>query len=228
MLISDSHRFLFIHVDKAAGSSLRDALRPWSRQPLHSPLARRLWWLGPLCRVGGLHRRTVFPEHITAAALRRCLPAAEWDRHFKFAFVRNPWDRLVSRYNFLLRNTTHRHHALVKSFPDFGRYLEWEIRRGNQVQHPFVTDRHGRLLIDFVGRFENLETDFATICRRLGLDATLPHTNRSPHKDYREYYTDQWRDLVAQHVQRDCDLFGYQAPPCPGRDGSRHLFGAGL
>lgn len=209
MLLSYSPGFIFIHIEKAAGSSIQQALRPLTPQQPGSHLRRRLAWLGPLNRIGGLYRALQFPEHATAREVKRCLPAAEYNRLFKFAFVRNPWDRLVSRYAHLLRSKDRHRHKFISRLERFEDFLDWEIQRDSAFQHPYVTDEKGNQIVDFIGRYERLEEDFAKACARLNLKAELPRANVSEHRDYRTYYTPQTRDFVAKVFQRDIELFHY-------------------
>lgn len=171
-------------------------------------MRRKLVWLGALNRVAHLYRVLEFPEHVTAATVRRCLPADLYAAAFKFAFVRNPYDRVVSRYAYLVNNTRHRDHRRVMqmSFEDF---IQWENRRNTISQHRYVTDSKGRLIVDFVGHYEQLPRDFAVVCSRLGLTAELPLTNVSGHPDYRTYYTPRTRALVERCCAYDRELFGY-------------------
>jgi hypothetical protein len=64
--------------------------------------------------------------------------------------------------------------------------------------------------VDFVGRFEALERDFATVCRRIGIDPSLPHINRSTHRDFRDYYTPRTKAMVAEAYSADIERFGYE------------------
>jgi hypothetical protein len=78
-----------------------------------------------------------------------------------------------------------------------------------QPQHTFILDRGWRPVVDFIGRFENFESDFQDLRRRLGVNVELPHRNRSVHADYRSYYTDRSRDLVAARYRGDIEAFNY-------------------
>jgi hypothetical protein len=212
MLISHSHRFIFVHVDKVAGTSLKKALEPFA-QPRGERYRKRLAMLGRLCRINGLYCSVDFAKHSPATTLRRCLPPAVYDRYFKFAFVRNPWDRLVSRYHFLKQNTRHRHHPLVVAMSGFGEYARWEMKRASPLLHQrnYVCDRSGKLIVDFIGRFESLGEDFAKICERLDIPMTLPHLNSTERKAYLDYYEgdDALRDEVGRYFAKDIELFGY-------------------
>lgn len=156
------------------------------------------------------HRWKLFREHTTADQARRLLPRQVYNDLFKFAFVRNPWDLLVSYYHYLLRSTGHHRHRRVKRLGGFEDYVRYEARRGKFSQKQFLTDRRGNLLVDFVGRFESLATDFCYVCRVLGISAALPHVNRTPHQDYRSYYDKRTIELVAWHFREDIELFGYE------------------
>jgi hypothetical protein len=64
--------------------------------------------------------------------------------------------------------------------------------------------------VDFVGYFETLSQDFATVCDRIGVAPPLPRHNRSNHSDYRQFYTDDLRELVARRLAKDIEFLGYE------------------
>ncbi len=209
MLVSYAYRFIFIHIDRTAGTSIQRALAPYGCQRTNAAWKRRLVWLGSANSIGRLYESVEFREHVAADTVRRCLPPACYASMLKFALVRNPWDRLVSRYAYLLRKQEHSRHRLVTRMPGFADYLRWEIRRDKLHQHRFVTDADGNFILDYIGRFENLIAHVADVGRRLGLQVALPHVNPSTHGDYRDYYTAATQDWVARAFRRDIELFGY-------------------
>jgi hypothetical protein len=210
MLLSHAPAFIFLHVDKAAGSSIQDALVQYAVPRRNSRPRRKLVWLGSLNRIAHLYRALEFPEHVTADTVRRCLPAEVYSAAFKFAFVRNPYDRLVSLYEFLRNNVRHRDHRRVMRLKGFEQFIYWEIRRNRRMnQHAYVTDAKGNLIVDFVGRYEQLHRDFASVCSRLGLAAQLALVDFARRPDYRTYYTPQTRALVGRCCAYDLELFGY-------------------
>jgi hypothetical protein len=210
MILSYPSGFLFVHIEKAAGSSIQQALLPFANVAPSSRVRRRLAWLGPLNRVGGLYGALQFGEHATANEVKRCLPAKAYDALFKFAFVRNPWDRLVSRYAHLLRSKDRSRHSFISSLEKFEDFLQWEMRRDSAHQYHYVTNAEGRQIVDFIGHYETLAEDFAKVCARLKIQAQLPHANVSEHRDYRTYYTPETREFVAKKCRRDIEMFGYE------------------
>ncbi|MDX1804878.1 MAG: sulfotransferase family 2 domain-containing protein [Alcanivorax sp.] len=206
MLISEHKQFIFIHIEKTGGTSVRAVLR---EHAIPRPQSR--WY--SLLRQAGLprdYRHYRFPTHCGLSLVQSRLPPEDYQRFFKFAFVRNPWDRLVSEYNAALHKHRRRRHRHIAGLETFADYVRYEARRGKLHQAPRVLDRAGNPGLDFVGRYENLAADFAIVCTRLGLANPLPVTNRFPHRPYQEYYDARTRDLVARHWQRDIELFGYQ------------------
>jgi hypothetical protein len=70
------------------------------------------------------------------------------------------------------------------------------------------SDDHGVELLDFVGRYERMEEDFASACRRIGIGVALPHVNRTEHAHYRDYYTAETKSIVSSAFARDIEQFG--------------------
>jgi hypothetical protein len=215
MLISHRHGFAFIHVPKTGGTSIARAL--WR----HADHTDGYWANRCLALIGirvnhyAPVTKRKFRPHTPAAELRRNLPAGMFESLFSFAFVRNPWDLLVSYYHFLRDAEGHGDHVSHRRrrtarLPDFDAYVRYEIRRGKISQTRMVADRRGRVLVDFLGRYESLATDFAHACRRIGLEATLGHANTSARADYRDYYTPRLAALVRDHFAEDVERFGYE------------------
>ncbi|MGA1205891.1 MAG: sulfotransferase family 2 domain-containing protein [Opitutales bacterium] len=209
MKISHQHRFIFIHIPKTAGSSVAKALEPFSHHAENLPVNRLLSaiginvnWLGPLEWRRGR-------KHTNLREVQRMLPREVFESYFKFAFVRNPWDLMVSYYHYIASRPQHHRSKMVQQLPGFPDYLHYEIKRNKISQSQFVFDAEGNQLVDFVGRFESLANDFDQICRKVGIEAQIPHVNKSAHKDFREYYDDETKALVAQHWAADIERFGY-------------------
>lgn len=220
MLISYSHRFIFFHVAKVAGLSIREALKDYVEEPEQFRRMKR----PP--QMSGDQPNPLYAMwdsmllHTKARDAQYGLPPEVFNGFYKFAFVRNPWDWQVSMYHFILKEPKHIHYQTVRNMASFEDYINWVIRtnkpfaRGaTKLQKDMLTDDMGNLMLDFVGRYETLGEDFATICRRLQLDATLPYLNQSrTDRDYKTYYNDRTRQLVEEHFQADISLFGYDWP----------------
>ena len=209
MLISDDHRFLFVHIPKTAGSSVTQVLAPYSCQPLDHWMNRLLARSGVRSNLLLTHPYRWFRRHTPAARLRQLLPVEVYREYFKFAFVRNPWDWLVSYYHFVLEREHHRRYRQLRGLGSFEAFVEYECTRGKFLQSPFVTNSRGELIVDLVGRFECLADDFELVRRKLRLQVSLVCRNRSRHRDYRDYYSHRMRALVADGYREDIQRFGY-------------------
>ena len=215
MLISYSHKFIFFHVTKAAGTSVKEALKDYATEPdkfkIKRPPKERH---GQPNKLYELWQSSLW--HAKAKDVKQEFPQ-EYNDFYKFAFVRNPWDWQVSYYHFILKETNHIRHELVKNMSGgFEEYLEWVIATKNpfpkgatKIQKEIIVEKNGELNIDYLGRYETINEDFNHICRILNLQASLPCLNQSQHRDYRWYYSDHTRKLVADNFQEDIESFGY-------------------
>ncbi len=216
MLISYTHKFIFFHVAKVAGLSIRKALKDYVQEPEKFKVRRPPKTLNgkpnPLYAMWD-----AFMTHITAKDAKKELPEKTYSNFYKFAFVRNPWDWQVSMYHFILKETGHVNHDIVKSMAGFEEYLTWVIntqknpyaKGATQFQKDMVIDQKGKIIVDFVGKYENLTHDFQHVCQILNIETSLPSINRSVHRDYKSYYNSTTKKMVEEYFKADIELFAY-------------------
>lgn len=160
-------------------------------------------------------------RHVLAADYRSA-NAVKFARFFKFAFVRNPYDRLLSSYAFLKRGGMNSDDALfaethVRQYDSFEHFVIEGLARRPEIyawvhfrpQSAFVCDAAGRNLMDFTGKFEHLNEDYERIAEQLGKPRQLPVINASQRGDYREVYTPATIDVVRRYYAADLKTFGY-------------------
>ena len=220
MLISHKHKFVFIHFPKTAGTSITSALEPYCDKPEDILFNRMLstvginvnWFIGPSSWRRGR-------KHSSASQVKIMLPENTFNEYFKFAYVRNPWALLVSYYHFIKGDKAAKRSSRINNMSGFDEYLLYEIKRNKFSQSKFLVDSEGSLLVDYVGRFENLVQDYETICSRIGIPSDIPHKKKSTHQDYRSYYNDDTAQLVADHWAEDIRRFNYSfdEPSSPTR-----------
>lgn len=157
------------------------------------------------------------PRHAKVIAAKEMLPHEVFEKLFKFAFVRNPWDLQVSSWHHIRRERPH----LLKGIEDFSTFIRWKldperpyqyhIDTSIELQSDYLKDLSGRIIVDFIGRYENLQEDFNQVCRTIGIaPKQLPHKRQAKDRsDYRKYYTDEIAELVAQRFKPDIEAFGY-------------------
>lgn len=206
MLISETKKFIFIHVQKTAGTSLTQVLAPHCLQPSDSRLNRIA---SDLRLVRWQQHR--FRIHDPLRRVQGVLPAPIYADMFKFAFVRNPWSRLVSWYDYILRTDSHHRRASVAGLGGFDTFVDLYTRNPRRSQWSMLVNRDGQLGVDFVGRLENLDADVARLCDQLGIETTaLPHRNKAVDKPYQSYYSQRSADWVRDRWQAEIKAFGYR------------------
>jgi hypothetical protein len=180
--------FIFVHINKTAGTSIGTAI--------------------------GLRKK----QHLTVKEIIPIVGRSSWKKAFRFAFVRNPWARVVSQYNHRIR--TNQTTMGDKPIP-FGEWvahvhgpelspLYYDSPKFFQTQAEWLRDDRGEIDIDYIGRFETLAESFKQVTEKLGIAVDLPHLNATAPTDYRTFYDDRSAELVGKWFADDCRLFDYR------------------
>jgi hypothetical protein len=134
------------------------------------------------------------------------------DGAFKFAFVRNPFDRFVSCY--FAQNAT------IKSKKGFIEYILNECSEGEyptksvyskhfKPMYSFLINNDYQIGVDFVGSYENLQRDWEYVCDKLNVSHELPHFRKTQHRYYKYYYIPETWDIIGKLYSMDIDMFEY-------------------
>ena len=205
MIISAAHKFIFVAIPKTGTHSVRQALREHMGP-------------GDLEQVGlFVQKKFPIPElarlqhgHLSLQQIRPYMRPEEWESFFKFAFVRNPFDRFVSYCAFMTRAEGDFERDPKRVMRHFIANPPW-AHLLFQPQHSFVTDEDGQLLTEQLGRVEEMQSSYDQIAGRIGIPtAPLERVNSSKRRDYREYYEPELIAGVAGLYARDLELFGYE------------------
>jgi chondroitin 4-sulfotransferase 11 len=194
--------WIFVHIQKTGGNAVRSALG----LSIHD--ARK---------------------HFLARELREIYGEQAWGSCFKFAFVRNPWDRLVSWWSLIDNarayidpaNPPNKFFGYVlnraRSFEEFIARCTDEIVDSDGRKHIFrnqvdyLVDENDSVIVDFIGRFERLQKGFDEVSRRIGrAPSELPRLNASQHAAYTAYYTSAMAEAIGKLYARDIEAFGYR------------------
>jgi len=186
-MISQQYKCIFIHIPKTGGTSIEQKLG------LFDELKRGV------------------QDHRTIHEIKNNLSYFEFKSYFKFTFVRNPWARIFSWYKNIMRDPIHRSNLKVAEECSFKDFLKRHINQHFlNAQLFWITDKRGKILVDFIGKFERLEEDFSHVCDILRIkDKMLPKLLISDDEHYTEKYDDEMKKMVAEKFIKEIQLFGY-------------------
>lgn len=204
MIVSRSKRFIFIGIQKTATTTIEAALEPYRNGPLHRYYNQKHKMV---------NRTNIRFKHVPAEMARRIVGASRWEHSFTFTFVRNPWARTLSEF------TGHRHQPEYEPYRDMSiaeGFRAWVSDGGNWLakensMKDFVTDENGKLIVEFVGKIENLNEDWVSVGQRIGIPTKpLNQLNRSPEKvNIRSAYDDETAATVYEWIKEDLAYFSY-------------------
>lgn len=205
---------VLIHIPKCAGTSIYNALLPDEN-----------WHDINMTNYGGFDKyNKIYKQHATAQQTKDFY-CPNFESFFSFSFVRNPWDRAVSDYLWMskldkfhgkcLRSGSFLDYLLNKNNFSINslKKLKPELYRYDHIlpQFKFLYDSEEKQMVNFIGRFENLQEDFNYVCNKLAIpQQQLPHKNKSDHRHYTEYYDDETRDIIAKKYAKDINYFEYE------------------
>ena len=187
----DQFHTIFVHITKTAGTSV----------------ARSMF--------------NYLPYHYTAIQYRVIYGKKTFDKYFKFAFVRNPWDRLYSSYRYLKsggwnekdKKWADEHLSEFDDFKDF--VINW-LNEENIRKHihfkpqcDFVCDKKNNILVDYIAYFEHLNDEFSVISKKLGINSELASFNINPGENYKDVYSAEMIKIVREVYKNDINVFGY-------------------
>ena len=187
----DQKQAIFVHITKTAGTSV--ALTLFGALPYHY----RAW-----------EYRVIFGRD-------------DFQRYFKFAFVRNPWDRLYSAFSFLKgggwddndKKWAEENLADIDDFNDF--VMNWLTPDRLYAfihfwpQSDFICESNNNAMVDYLAYFETIREDFDIIAKKIDCKEPLQHTNASKRLGYKDIYSEAAKQKVASLYARDINNFGY-------------------
>lgn len=202
MPISDKYKVIFLHNPKTGGLSICDLLE---------------FQVGFECLVN-LYDDNCKPayQHLTYNQLKIIIPPIKFNSYFKFTFVRNPWDKLVSTYYWNNRGFTTFTDFIYFIYNIFKNYTKPDIY--NILNHPdFRSKFLSHILPQYlytgpdvkIYRYENFEFEVKQLIQKYNINKNLPKDNVSKHNHYRYYYNETTKNLVQKIYAKDIELFGY-------------------
>lgn len=220
-----NRQFAYAVIGKTGNSSVKSVLAktmgvrprvsgygyPWVPRALANPTARVVRrMLGKSPPGFDPHARNFGWDLLT-------VPQVAESSFFRFGFVRNPWDRLVSCWSDKVHSLKGKQ-AMTERFPEvstdwsFDRFARWAIEQPVPEAHVRPQSKHvvhqDKLILDFVGKFESLAHDWQTVAGRFGFPP-LPTKNASQHRPYREHYQGDLANLVGDYYEEDVRRFDY-------------------
>ena len=203
MLVSHDYKFIFIKTKKTAGSSLETYLKPFCEN--------------------GIVGKKLEEKHTTAAEIKSIVGDQIWDDYTKIVPIRNPWDTMVSMYFWRGRKRPF-YYWIYRWFIKFKlngpmeqsmSFQEWITEKRDQLnENREIIYVDGQIDGYKFIHYENLVGDLESICKELGIPfeiARLPHEKggHRPKRDYKTFYNDEAREIVAKEFEREIKEFGY-------------------
>jgi hypothetical protein len=211
-MISHRYKCIFVEVPKTGSTSVRRILGAAIKPHLSLSEIKRMMESYWVIRGGRKDRIMEWLYPMLPAEQRKERGRGQFESYFKFGFVRNPWDRVVSLYE---RNEAVQMQPQL-SFEEFVRWIQYSSSTcvhssPHRYQLDWFVDADGRMLADFIGRFERLQEDWAVIAKKLGVSEALPHTRANPRsRHYTEYYTTETKGIIEEKFKVDVETFNYR------------------
>tara|TARA_Y100000114_G_C11704174_1_gene300043 strand:- start:173 stop:784 length:612 start_codon:yes stop_codon:yes gene_type:complete len=197
-LILEQRHILFLHIEKNAGTSITN-------------------WLDNFASTHNDKTYLIHHRHVEWKKL-----PSPYNSYWTFCVVRNPWSRLVSRYNYDVSTYLQKYLAgegdyflkvYEKLRKGFAYWIKNDVYTLPSVEHRMKWQNQFEIFegcndINIL-KYENIQEDFKLLQNKLKWFEPLPHANATIECDYKSYYTDELIDIVAKKYSKDIEMFGY-------------------
>lgn len=209
MILSRRKKFVFVGIQKTATTSIEQILSQYESRFL------RYYYRRKHARVNRADGRGY--KHLPAEMAQRLIGQRTWRDYYTFTFIRNPWARTFSEF------TGHRHQpefSAYKKMETIPAFRAWIKDGGNwlvneNTMYKFISDSDNQPIVDFIGRFEQMDSDWQEISRALQLPYhALPALNKSKSSiPIREAYDQETASIVFEWIKDDISYFDYPDSP---------------
>lgn len=205
MIISHKHKFIFIAVPKTGTHTIRNILRPFLDD---NDIEQ--------CSLFE-HKKSPFEAfqqvnhgHFTAQQIKEQVGDDIWNSYYKFAFVRNPYDRFLSAYFFLNRRKGNANRLHTNRLKNFHQNL---TKRGRTIhikpQHDYLCDSNDEIMVDYVGTVEKFDESVKVVLDKLGLNVP-EYENKNVNKHI-DFCDDEYVEFINKEYAKDFECFGYKS-----------------
>lgn len=213
-MISHKAKCIFVHIPKCGGTSITQLIWPNKEDRTESNL-----WRGFTSKYHNKYQ-TGGLQHLLSCQIKQEVGNEIFQAYFKFAIVRNPWDKAVSQFEYMKKRKDLREFIGMSEGDCFEKYLTLIQQKRHvqwESQHKFVMDGNNNLLVDFLGRFESFEADVNKILDKLKIGKKLfglrfkkiPHMRKSLRSHYTDYYNLESKRIIEELYKDDIELFKY-------------------
>jgi len=220
-MIIDKHKIIFVHIPKTAGVSIVHGFLGEGKKK--KKLSRGSIWKLPD------HQKEAYGlnginKHRTALEYQQ-EEGDKFAEYYKFAIVRNPWDRAISEYHWRLRK---QHNKAKNTFGNFSQYIsmvrkvvtlppppdktQYDRMLWDHVipQHKYIVDENENLLVDDVIMFSDIPSGIAKLNEKFDIDLKLGKHNTSKHGHYSTYYNDLSKEIIKNIYRKDIEMFNFE------------------
>jgi len=198
MPISHKNKLIFIHIPKNAGTSITDSEgMNFSFKGHHLPS----------------FYKSNFPN--------------QWENYIKFCVIRNPWDRVVSNYEYARMPESHWHsvsgNSIYGAHPDYKNLIKLNFKetlqafkednnflkhQGWESQNKYIYNNEGLMLLDYVFKLEDIELDLKF--KKIIPNLSVKNVSKKSYKKYKDYYDNETKDIVSEIYAKDIELFKFK------------------